>query len=165
MSLFVAILIWFDGVEGKFNVIIEPMPLRLIIYMQYNSFSLQKWSSVCETLIFYYLRFSCNVYFGKSSEARRRGGANECHQPMLQIKNNNHNVTIENLWHITKTRPSTILKKFQRQKLKIFRWKNSDIFFFFIFAQNKDFGHSLEPPWRGSSNDYPQCMFWAHIRK
>ena len=35
--------------------------------------------------------------------------------------------------------------------------KNSDIFQ--ISAQN------TEPPWRGSSNKYPQSMFWAEKRK
>ena len=30
---------------------------------------------------------------------------------------------------------------------------------FLISAQNIDFGYSLEPPRRGSSNEYPQSMF------
>ena len=47
---FLAILSWFDGFERVFSGIIEPMPLRLITYMQCNNFSLQKLSSVCETL-------------------------------------------------------------------------------------------------------------------
>ena len=44
VSLFVTILIGLDWFEGEFNVIIllEPMPLRLRIYMQQNSFSLHK---------------------------------------------------------------------------------------------------------------------------
>ena len=41
--------------------------------------------------------------------------------------------------------------------------KNSDNFY--ISAQNKDCGYSLEPPPRGGSNEYPQSMFWAEIRK
>ena len=42
--------------------------------------------------------------------------------------------------------------------------KNSDIFH--ISAQNIDCGHSLEPPRRGGSNEYPQSMFFlAEIRK
>ena len=36
---------------------------------------------------------------------------------------------------------------------------------FLISAQNIDCGYSLEPPHRGSSNEYPQSMFWAEIRK
>ena len=41
--------------------------------------------------------------------------------------------------------------------------KNSDVFH--ISAQNIDCGYSLEPPRRGGSNEYPQPMFWAEIRK
>ena len=38
-------------------------------------------------------------------------------------------------------------------------------FIFLISAQNIDCGYSLEPPRRGGSNEYPQSMFWAEIRK
>ena len=41
--------------------------------------------------------------------------------------------------------------------------KNSK--FFHISAQNIDCGYSLEPPRRGGSNEYPQSMFSAEIRK
>ena len=34
-----------------------------------------------------------------------------------------------------------------------------------ISAQNIDCGYLLEPPRRGGSNEYPQSMFWAEIRK
>ena len=44
-----------------------------------------------------------------------------------------------------------------------FQIKNSDIFH--ISAQNIDCWYSLEPPQRGGSNEYPQSMFWAEIRK
>ena len=36
---------------------------------------------------------------------------------------------------------------------------------FLISAQNIDCGYSLEPPRRGGSNEYPQSMFCAEIRK
>ena len=36
---------------------------------------------------------------------------------------------------------------------------------FLIFAQNRDCGYTLEPPHRGGSNEYPQSMFEAKIRK
>ena len=36
---------------------------------------------------------------------------------------------------------------------------------FLIFAQNIDCGYTLEPPRRGGSNEYPQSMFGAKIRK
>ena len=40
------------------------------------------------------------------------------------------------------------------------------VYLFFLFLlQNKDCGYSLEPPWRGGSNMYPQSMFYAKIRK
>ena len=33
--------------------------------------------------------------------------------------------------------------------------------FFLISAQNIDCGYSLEPPWRGCSNEYQQSVFWS----
>ena len=53
--------------------------------------------------------------------------------------------------------------KFYHQKMKNFRKKK--IWFFPISAQNMDCVYSLEPPRRGGSNEYPQSMFWANIRK
>ena len=44
-----------------------------------------------------------------------------------------------------------------------FQIKNSDIFH--ISTQNIDCGYSFEPPRRGGSNEYPQSMFWAELRK
>ena len=38
-----------------------------------------------------------------------------------------------------------------------FQLKNLVIFL--IFAQNRDFGYTLEPPKQGGSNEYPQYMF------
>ena len=46
--------------------------------------------------------------------------------------------------------------------------ENFQIIFFDIFqisAQYIDCEYSLEPPRRGGSNEYPQSMFWAEIRK
>ena len=40
---------------------------------------------------------------------------------------------------------------------------NSDIFH--ISTQNIDCGHSLEPPYRGGSNEYPQSMFVSRNKK
>ena len=37
--------------------------------------------------------------------------------------------------------------------------------FFLFLLKNIDCGYSLEPPHRGGSNEYPQSMFWAEIRK
>ena len=59
--------------------------------------------------------------------------------------------------------PIQIYRKFHLQKTENFQIKNSDIFR--ISAQNIDCGYSLEPPRRGGSNEYPQSMFYAVIRK
>ena len=56
--------------------------------------------------------------------------------------------------------PIQIYWKFYHQKLYI---KNSDILH--ISAQNIDCGYSLEPPQRGSSNEYPQSMFLSRNKK
>ena len=55
------------------------------------------------------------------------------------------------------------IQKISSPKTENFQVKNSDIFP--ISAQNIDCGYSLEPPHWGSSNEYPQSMFWAEIRK
>ena len=34
------------------------------------------------------------------------------------------------------------------------------VYIFLFLPRNIDCGYSLEPPRRGSSNEYPQCMFW-----
>ena len=36
---------------------------------------------------------------------------------------------------------------------------------FNISAQNIHCGYTLEPPRRGGSNEYPQCMFWINNKK
>ena len=63
----------------------------------------------------------------------------------------------------TKTRLFKYIENFTSKN-----WKFSDkkIWnFFHISVQNIDCGYWLEPPHRGSSNEYPQSMFWAEIRK
>ena len=67
------------------------------------------------------------------------------------IENHYENLPIQTYW------------KFHHQKIEDFSDKNSDIFH--ISAQNIDCGYSLEPPRRGGSNEYPQSLFWAEIRK
>ena len=64
---------------------------------------------------------------------------------------------------ITKTRLFKYIENFTTKNWK-FLDKISDISFY-ISAQNIDCGYSLEPPRRGGSNEYPQSMFWAEIRK
>ena len=48
--------------------------------------------------------------------------------------------------------------------MKNFQIKNIPIFNIFLI-KNIDCGYSLEPPRRGGSNEYPQSMFLAEIRK
>ena len=64
--------------------------------------------------------------------------------------------------HYEKT-PVQIYWKFYHQRNEKFQIGNSDIFH--ISAQNIDFLYLLEPPRRGGSNEYPQSMFWAEIKK
>ena len=66
------------------------------------------------------------------------------------------------IFHYENT-PIQIYGKFHLQKTENFQIKNPDIFH--ISTQNIDCGYSLEPPRRGGSNEYPQSMFWAEIRK
>ena len=64
---------------------------------------------------------------------------------------------------ITKTRLFKYIENFTFKNWKKKSDKKSDIFH--ISAQNTDCGYSLEPPRRGGSNEYPQSMIWAKIRK
>ena len=43
--------------------------------------------------------------------------------------------------------------------------KNDNFHLNLIFAQNIDCGYTLEPPQSGSSNEYPQCIFWSKNKK
>ena len=63
---------------------------------------------------------------------------------------------------ITKTRLFKYIENFTTKIWK-FSDKNSDIFQF--FAKNINYGHSLEPPRWGGSNEYPQSMFLSRNKK
>ena len=76
---------------------------------------------------------------------------------------------IHNIWevsvcwlNITKTHLFKYIENFTTKEGK-FSDKKSDIFH--ISAQNIDCGHSLEPPRRGGSNEYPQSMFLSKNKK
>ena len=56
-----------------------------------------------------------------------------------------------------------IYRNYFGNKNENFHWKKFDIFL--IFAQNIDYGNTLEPPRRGGSNEYPQSMFWSKNKK
>ena len=42
---------------------------------------------------------------------------------------------------------------------------NGKYFIFILFLPKTDCGYMLEPPGRGSSNEYPQFMFWIKNEK
>ena len=63
---------------------------------------------------------------------------------------------------ITKTCPCN-KEIFLALKIEHFLLKNFDIFL--IFAQNIDCGYTLEPPSRGSFNEYTQSMFCSKNKK
>ena len=50
----------------------------------------------------------------------------------------------------------------QPKKSENFQIKVSDIFLYFCSI---DCGYSLEPPWRGGSNEYPQSLFLSRNKK
>ena len=65
--------------------------------------------------------------------------------------------------YITKTCPCNN-QIFLALKIENFQLKKFDNFL--IFAQNIDFGCTLEPSrLGGSSNEYPQSMFWGKNKK
>ena len=62
-----------------------------------------------------------------------------------------------------KNMPMQYTEIFKVVKDENFHWKIFAIFL--IFAQNIDYGYTLEPPLRGGSNEYPQSMFWRKNKK
>ena len=73
---------------------------------------------------------------------------------LLRSRNCSHDITKTRLFKYTEN---------LHQKMKLFRWKNSDVFH--ISAQNIDCGYSLEPSQWGGSNEYPQSMFLSRNKK
>ena len=62
-----------------------------------------------------------------------------------------------------KTCPYNIQRNFSAVKIENFVGKNLDSFN--ILAQNLHCEYTLEPPCRGGSNGYAQCMFWIKNKK
>ena len=83
----------------------------------------------------------------------------------IQEKKNQYNFVLHHyiIYHSLRKHAYSNIWKFSPPKTENFQIKNSDIFH--ISAQNIDCGYSLEPPRRGVSNEYPQSMFYAVIRK
>ena len=68
------------------------------------------------------------------------------------------------VWTHYENTPIQIYWEFYLQKKnEKFQIKNSYILH--VSDQNLNCGYSLEPPRRGGSNEYPQFMFLAEIRK
>ena len=65
--------------------------------------------------------------------------------------------------NITKTRLFKYIESFTAKKVKFSDKKKSDIYN--ISPQNIDCGYSSEPPQWGSSNEYPQSMFFSRNQK
>ena len=63
---------------------------------------------------------------------------------------------------ITKTRLFKYIENFTSKNIKFSDKKN---LIFFIFLLKTDCGYLLEPPRRGSSNEYPQSMFLSRNKK
>ena len=74
------------------------------------------------------------------------------------------NSDVTSQWSIRKTCPCNeypLLPHFYIVKLEY-----TGVYLFFLFLlQNIDCGYSLEPPRWGSSNVYPQSMFWGKLLK
>ena len=59
--------------------------------------------------------------------------------------------------------PISNIQKISPPKTEKFSDKNYDIFH--VSAKNIDCGYSLESPWRGGSNEYPQSMCLSRNKK
>ena len=66
---------------------------------------------------------------------------------------------------ITKTHLFKYTENYTTEKKKKWKFSDKNSVIFHISAQNIYCGYSSEPPRRGGSNEYPQYMFWAEIRK
>ena len=72
------------------SAITERMPLRLRTYMQYNSFWLQKWSSVCEKLWYFPTQVSIEMLIlenrkNRDAEAMPTSAINLCFRTEIII--------------------------------------------------------------------------------
>ena len=65
-----------------------------------------------------------------------------------------------------KTKQNKKKKQKKKNKKKKKHWNSDKKFWYFhISAQNINYGHSLEPPRRSGSNEYPQFMFLNRSKK
>ena len=85
-----------------------------------------------------------------------------CSPPNVEYRYFQLHVHVNTLF-IMKTCPCNTSRFFSPVKIENFIGFLKNIFL--IFAQNIDFGYTLEPPRRGGSNEYPQSMFWSKNKK
>ena len=74
------------------------------------------------------------------------------------------------IWHFPdlqhyENMPMQDTENFFSCKNREFCWKNIDKFYIYVFGQNIDCVYTLEPPRRGSPNEYPKSMFWIKYKK
>ena len=81
---------------------------------------------------------------------------------LLKLLSGNENMGVSRA-DITATHLFKYIENLTTKKKENFQIRKSDIFH--ISAQNMDCGHSLEPPRRGGSNEYPQSMFLSRNKK
>ena len=68
------------------------------------------------------------------------------------------------LWVLTITK-TYIFKYIENFSSKTWKFSDKNFDIFHISAQNIDCRYSLELPWQGSSNEYPQSMFLSRNKK
>ena len=81
---------------------------------------------------------------------------------LISMQKHSFCLQFETSANITKTRPCNIQRFLKLSKMKIF---NRKILIFFLFLLKTDCRYTLDPPRRGSSNEYPQPMFWSKNKK
>ena len=89
---------------------------------------------------------------------------------LLKTSNQNFDIKVLSLWPSPQghTIPKTYLCNFDPLKPHFYIVKlgfRGVYIIFFISAQKHRLWYSLEPPQQGSSNKYPQSMFWAEVWK
>ena len=82
---------------------------------------------------------------------------------MLNVLNEKAPWTVIYRWLLLRKHAYSNILKILSPKTENFQIKFYDILH--ISAQNIDCGHSLEPPRRGGSNEYPQSMFLSRNKK
>ena len=137
-------------------MIITWATLACVYYGLIMNNRIKKWCNICNFLIVFCFLLFFFAFYGTRTPSKERlyGGCKTSLLPSQQCI-----LYFHFLWELHyENMPIQIYWNFHLQKQKIFRQKN--LIFFYIFAQNIDCGYSL-----GGSNEYPQSMFWAFCSK